>query len=64
MEQNKLLDLKILHLDNDSKLKEKIVAKSANVKTNNWILSEVIIFEKDFYYEKKNGRYFRNKLDL
>ena len=29
LEQNKLLDLKILHLDDDSKLKEKIVAKSA-----------------------------------
>ena len=53
LEQNKLLDLKILHLDDESKLKEKIVAKSANVKTNNWILSEVIIFEKDITIMKK-----------
>ncbi len=40
-----ILDVTIFHLDNKSNLIEKIVAKKANVKKNNWQLSEVIVYK-------------------
>ena len=45
-----LKDVTIFHLNNNSNLKEKIIAKSANIKNNEWILENVTIFKpnKDF----------------
>ena len=40
-----ILDVTIFHLDNKSNLIEKIVAKKANVKKNNWQLSDVIVYK-------------------
>jgi lipopolysaccharide export system permease protein len=44
-EKNNLLNVVIYHLDNNSSLIEKIVAKKANVKTKKWELQDVIIFK-------------------
>ena len=45
LENNKLKDLRIFHLDNESNFVEKIVAEEANIDNNEWILSNVKIFE-------------------
>ena len=45
LENNKLKDLRIFHLDEDSNFIGKIIAKEANIDSNEWILSDVKIFE-------------------
>ena len=41
----KLIDVTIFHFDNKYNLYEKIFAKEVNIKSNNWKLKEVVIFE-------------------
>ena len=50
-----LVDVTIFHLDSNSNLIEKIVSKRANISNNDWVLSEVTIFEtkNDLVLEKK-----------
>tara|TARA_B100001248_G_scaffold68660_1_gene48476 strand:+ start:7144 stop:8232 length:1089 start_codon:yes stop_codon:yes gene_type:complete len=45
----KLIDVTIFHLDNNSILLNKIVSKEVDIKSNDWVMNEVIIFEE------KNG---------
>ena len=45
--KNQLQDLILFNFDNNYILKNKIFSKSANVKTNQWILEDVIILEVD-----------------
>ena len=40
-----LLDVTIFHLDKNFNLKEKIISKKVNIKDNNWILEEVLLFK-------------------
>ena len=40
-----LIDVTIFHLDNESNLIEKIISKKANIKDNEWILMNGIIFK-------------------
>ena len=56
-EGKNLVDVKIFHLDKDSNLIEKIVSKKADISTNQWILSEVIIFKtvNDLLQSEKLG---------
>ncbi len=42
-----LIDVSIFHLDEKSNLIEKIVSKNANIKSNEWLLKDVIIFKPD-----------------
>ncbi len=44
-EGQNLLALTIFHIDEKSNLKEKIIAEKANIKSNTWILEDVIIFK-------------------
>ena len=44
-EGHNLLDLTIFHIDKNSNLEEKIIAKEANIENNTWILNNVIIFK-------------------
>ena len=49
-----LIDLKIYHLDKNSSLIEKIIAKEANIKNNNWKLNDVTrLFLKDDILQKE-----------
>ena len=49
-----LVDVTIFNFDNDFILNKKIFAKKANIKSNNWVLKDVIIFEtKDGIFERK-----------
>ena len=41
----KLIDVTIFHFDNKYNLYEKIFAKEVNIKSNNWKLKDVVIFE-------------------
>tara|TARA_Y100000816_G_C26097960_1_gene581347 strand:- start:507 stop:1595 length:1089 start_codon:yes stop_codon:yes gene_type:complete len=53
-EGENLIDITIFHLDENYRLLEKIASKKANIKDNNWILTETQIFEKkDGVLEKK-----------
>ena len=56
-EGKNLVDVKIFHLDKESNLIEKIVSKKADISTNQWILSEVIIFKtvNDLLQSEKLG---------
>ncbi len=42
-EGQNLLDLTIFHIDENSKLEEKIVSKKANIESNTWILKDVVV---------------------
>ncbi len=54
--QTKLLDVTILHLDNDFNLFEKITAKEADIKNNKWILKGVNTFNlKGGVFQKKSS---------
>ena len=44
-EKMKLIDVTIFHFDSKYNLYEKILAKSADIKTNDWVLNDVIIFK-------------------
>jgi len=53
-ENENLLDVTIIHLDNNYNLLQKIVAKKANIKNNEWILNDVSIFSvSDGIFKKK-----------
>ena len=39
-----LVDLTIFHINENSNLKEKIIAKKANIESNTWVLNNVIVF--------------------
>ena len=58
-ENNNLLDVVILHLNEDMVLKEKIIAKKANISKKNWKLFDVKIFnfESDLVQETKVKSY-------
>ena len=45
-----LIDVSIFHLDEKSNLIEKIVSKNANVKSNEWLLKDVIILNLTTVY--------------
>ena len=47
LENNFLKDLRIFHLDNDTNFVEKIVAKQANINSNEWVLTDVKIFKSN-----------------
>jgi lipopolysaccharide export system permease protein len=52
-----LSNVTIFHLSKNYKLKEKIIAKSADISSNDWILKDVIVSSLDkglFEYEKKD----------
>ena len=50
-----LIDLTIFHFDSNSNLIEKIISKKTNIKNNEWILNDVLVFKpKDGVLEKKN----------
>ena len=50
-----LIGVTIFHLDNNSNLIEKISAKKANIRDNNWLLEEVMIFKiSDGVFKKTN----------
>ncbi len=53
-----IMDIKIFHFNEKYNLYEKIFAKKANIETNNWDLSEVVIFEV------KNGIFERRKMPV
>ena len=65
-----LLDVTIFHLDNNSILLEKIFSKKTNIKNNEWILNDVIIFKpvngvlksEKFDYYKINSVYNFEKI--
>ena len=40
-----LVDLTIFHINENSNLEEKIISKKANIQSNNWILSDVVVFK-------------------
>ena len=44
-EGKNLVDLTIFHINENSNLEEKIIAKKANIENNTWILNNVIIFK-------------------
>lgn len=49
-----LIDVTIFHFNNEYNLKQKIFAQNVNIKTNNWSLNDVTIFEKkENLYERK-----------
>ncbi len=49
-----LIDLTIFHFDSNSNLIEKIISKKTNIKNNEWILNDVLVFKpKDGVLEKK-----------
>ena len=50
-----LIDVSIFHLDEKSNLIEKIVSKNANIKSNEWLLKDVIIFKPDNGILKKKN---------
>ena len=54
-----LIDLKIYHLDKDSSLIEKIIAKEANIKNNNWKLNDVtrLFLKDDILHKEKLENY-------
>jgi len=56
-EEFNLININIFHLDEKSKLIEKINAKSANIKKNTWRLEDVII------YQPVNGMMSTKKID-
>lgn len=57
LEENFLNDLTIFHLDDNSNIKEKILASKADISSNEWVLYNVKIYEssdgifKENYYE-------------
>ena len=53
-----LIDVTIFQFKENYSLEKKILAKSANIKSNNWILNEVSIFEL------KNGVLFKKKFEM
>ena len=64
MEKNNIYDVKIFDLDKFFNLKKKIVAKSASIKTNEWILQNVkiFIFENDILQRKELTNYSINSI--
>ena len=44
-EKYNLVDVAIFHMDEKSNLVEKIVSKKANIKNNNWLLSDVKVYK-------------------
>ncbi len=64
MEKNNIYDVKIFDLDKYFNLKKKIVAKSASIKTNEWILQNVkiFIFEDDILQRKDLINYSINSI--
>ena len=52
-----LIDVTIFHMDRKYNLKEKIFSKKVDIKTNNWILNDVVIFQL------KNNVFERSKLE-
>ena len=64
MEKNNIYDVKIFDLDKYFNLKKKIVAKSASIKTNEWILQNVkiFIFENDILQRKELTNYSINSI--
>jgi len=58
-EKNNLLNVVIYHLNSDSSLIEKIIAKNANISNKNWVLNDVIVFtfENDIVQESKKKSY-------
>jgi lipopolysaccharide export system permease protein len=54
-----LIDLKIYHLDKNSSLIEKITAKEANIKNNNWKLNDVtrLFLKDDILHKEKFENY-------
>ena len=55
LENYKISNITIYHLDKNYKLKEKIFSKEAEIRSNNWILEDVTI-----YYDN-NGIFENNK---
>ncbi len=55
IENQKLIDLQIFHLEDKNSLVEKIIASKADINENNWILSDVVI------YSKKDGIFIESK---
>ncbi len=45
IEKNLLTNVNIFEFNNDFELKRKIISKSVDIKLNNWILTEVVIFK-------------------
>ena len=64
LEDSNLIDITIFHLDNNSNLKEKIIAHNANIKNNEWVLKDVTIFKpnKDFVEVVKFDTYQINSI--
>ena len=59
-EGKNLIDLKIFQFDDNFVLQKKIVSKKANIENNNWILTDVNIFESDNnLYKKTNFKEYR-----
>jgi lipopolysaccharide export system permease protein len=54
-EGKNLIDLKIFQFDENFLLKKKIVSKTANIENNEWILTDVTIFESDNNLYKKTN---------
>ena len=52
-----LSNIIIYHLDRDFKLKEKILSKTADIRTKNWVMKDVVIFQE------KNGVFENEKKD-
>ena len=54
-EKFSLIDVTIFHLNEKYNLNEKIVAKKADIKSNDWILSDVVVFKTvDGVFKKEN----------
>jgi LPS export ABC transporter permease LptG len=64
MDKNTLYNVSIFHLDQKSNLIEKIVSKKVNIKTNEWLLSDVKIFkeERGVLNHKKFNNYKINSI--
>ena len=59
-EGKNLLDLTIFHINENSKLEEKIISKEANIASNTWILKDVIVFSPERgVLEKRNLKEYK-----
>ena len=55
-----LIDVKIFHFDDNSNLLDKIISKKADIKNNDWVLSDVDIFTvNNGIFKKENFKTYR-----
>ena len=53
--EENLNNILIFNLDENFKLKEKIYSKNANIKENNWVLEDVLVFRSNESIKKLNS---------